>query len=227
MTVTITLVAQPDIVYTTDAVPKASPLTALPLIETTPLPVVLQAPPATVSASMVVVPTHTLNVPVIVAGAVFIVIILVTMHPVPREYVITLVPVPTPFTRPLREPTVAAKVLLLLHVPPPEPFERVIVSLAHKADPPIMGPGERLIVTDVTATHPAGEVYLITSVPVVTPVTAPVDPTVAMLVVMLTQVPPAGLPLSVMIAPTHSAEGPVITGMGFTVTTVDVLHPAV
>ena len=56
-------------------------------------------------------------------------------------------------------------------------------------------------------------------VPVVTHVTLPAK-TVATVGKVLLHVPLVGLPLSVIIAPIHSAVGPVIVGVGLTVTIV-------
>lgn len=64
-------------------------------------------------------------------------------------------------------------------------------------------------------------------VPVVRPVIAPVaDPIVATEVVALAHVPPVVASVSVMLAPTHKADGPLIAaGNGFTVTVVFLKHP--
>jgi hypothetical protein len=56
------------------------------------------------------------------------------------------------------------------------------------------------------------------------PVTLP--PTiVATVVTELVHAPPEGLSLSVIIAPTHSAVGPVIVGIAFTVTIAVLAQP--
>jgi len=61
-------------------------------------------------------------------------------------------------------------------------------------------------------------------VPVVIPVTLP-PTTVATVVAELLHVPPAGPALSVITAPTHSAVGPVIVGIAFTVTIAVLAQP--
>ena len=135
-----------------------------------------------------------------------------------------VVPTATPVTVPLSEPTVAAAALLLIHTPPPMESLKVVVSFAHTADGPIMAVGERLTVIVVLALQPANDVYVITVVPVATPKTLPAK-TVATVVTELTHVPPIGLSLSVIIAPTHSAVGPVMIGIGFTVTIAVLAQP--
>ena len=64
-------------------------------------------------------------------------------------------------------------------------------------------------------------------VPSATPDTTPVVlPMVAVAVVVLIQVPPATASLNVMVAPTHTALGPVIAaGMVYTAIVVLTLHP--
>ena len=64
-------------------------------------------------------------------------------------------------------------------------------------------------------------------VPRATPLTTPVVlPMVAVAVVVLIQVPPATPSLSVIVAPTHTADGPVIAvGIVYTATVVLTLQP--
>ena len=64
-------------------------------------------------------------------------------------------------------------------------------------------------------------------VPSATPLTIPeVLPMVAMVVVVLIQVPPATASLSVIVAPTHTAPGPVMAaGIVYTATVVLTLQP--
>ena len=62
-------------------------------------------------------------------------------------------------------------------------------------------------------------------VPVATPVITPVsEPAAATEGVTLNQVPP-GAEVSVIPAPMHTADGPLITGNGFTVTVVVAAQP--
>ena len=62
---------------------------------------------------------------------------------------------------------------------------------------------------------------------VVPPVTMPDPrPTVAVAVVPLSHVPPEGVPVSVVVAPSHTASGPEIaTGSGLTDTIIVRTHP--
>ena len=135
-------------------------------------------------------------------------------------------PADTPVTVPVSEPTVATVVLVLVHDPPPAGSLSVTVSLAHTLAGPLIVVGERLTVIVVCALHPAGVVYAITVDPVVPPVTIPVGPIVAIEVFTLLQVPPAGVLVSDIVAPTQTAVGPVMAvGNRFTVTTAVRTHP--
>jgi hypothetical protein len=79
-TVTSAALVQPDNVYVTIAVPLDTPLTMPVLLPTDAIPSAdeLHVPLDGVLAKVVVVPIHTLRVPVIVDGVVFTVITLVT-----------------------------------------------------------------------------------------------------------------------------------------------------
>jgi hypothetical protein len=86
-----------------------------------------------------------------------------------------------------------------------------------------MVPGNALIVIAFVAKHPVGNAYVITSVPVATPVTVP-DATVALLLLLLHVPPPASV--SNMLPYWHTAAGPPIAvGNELTVTTAVVLQP--
>lgn len=56
--------------------------------------------------------------------------------------------------------------------------------------------------------------------PVETPVTTPRELTVAMPGAPLVQLPPPGVPVSVMVVPTHTAVGPTMTSAGLTINEV-------
>ena len=71
---------------------------------------------------------------------------------------IAAVPVPTAETMPVTEPTVAAAVLLLLHVPIVGASDRIVVVPVQRAWGPRMGPGCRFTVTMVVAMQLAGVV---------------------------------------------------------------------
>jgi len=84
-TVTTALALQPAFVYTIVSTPAATPPTVPADTVAIPAFAVVHTPPAVASTSVVAAPTHTLINPVIAAGDAFIVIILVTVHPVPSE----------------------------------------------------------------------------------------------------------------------------------------------
>lgn len=115
-------------VYVIFARPALTPLTSpLPdTVATDALPV-LHVPLPLKLYNVVVLPSHTLAVPVITTGSGFTVTDAVRRQPVPNVYVIVALPALAPLTSPLTL-TVATDVLLLLHVPPPSVLLRVLTS---------------------------------------------------------------------------------------------------
>jgi hypothetical protein len=114
-----------------------------------------------------------------------------------------------PVTRPEAEPTVATDDVPELQVPPPASLN-VVVAAAQIGVVPVIAEGRPFTVTDAVTKQLAPEVKVIVVVPVATPATIPEDePTVATVVALLLQVPPAAS-LSVMVEPTHTAPGPAI-----------------
>lgn len=140
---------------------------------------------------------------------------------------IVVTPGDIPVTTPEDEPTVAIDVLALVHIPPVGEAGNVRVLPTHTCAPvdiPITGVGFTVIV--VVAKQPVDNIYVITTVPADTPVTTPDDePTTAIDVLLLLQVPPDGEPASVIVLPTHTCVGPDMVGVGLTVITTVVKHP--
>ena len=67
---------------------------------------------------------------------------------------------------------------------------------------------------------------MIVATPAVTPVTIPVDPTVAIDILLLLHVPPVVISDNVIVLPGQTCVRPVIdAGAGFTVIGVTTLHP--
>ena len=67
---------------------------------------------------------------------------------------------------------------------------------------------------------------MITAIPALAPVTIPdEEPTVATAMGLDVHTPPAGLPVSVMDDPTQTLVGPVITGVGSTVNSIEAKQP--
>jgi hypothetical protein len=77
----------------------------------------LQVPPAVADDSEVVLPAHSVDVPVIEAGTALTDISLLVLQPVPSVYTIVAVPVVIPVTFPVAA-SIAAVVARLLHAPP-------------------------------------------------------------------------------------------------------------
>jgi hypothetical protein len=204
-------------------VPAAMPLTtpAASMVATAGL-LLLQAPPVLVVLSVVVVPTHVLSVPVMAAGSGLTVTILVSWQPpAPIVYVTSHVPADMPLTTPEPKPMVAMPGQATLQVPPAGEPMAVVVDPAHTCKVPVMAVGSGLMSTTTERWQPVGSVYIMLAVPDVRPDTMPVPaPTVATAVLLLLQVPPVLVVLSVVVCPTQALVLPVITaGSGFTVAT--------
>jgi hypothetical protein len=83
----------------------------------------------------------------------------------------------------------------------------------------IVETGAVITVTTLVVIQPVANVYVIVVVPLATPVTAPVpDNTVAIAVLLLAQVPPPDVLVSVMVETGHTDDGPpMAAGSGLTV----------
>ena len=113
----------------------------------------VHVPPAGVEFSVVVNPTQTASVPVIVVGLGFTVTIAVLIHPVLSMYVIIDVPAVTPVTIPVDDPTVALP-LLLLHVPPAGVEFNVVVKPTQTLKTPVIAVGFGFTVTMAVLIQP-------------------------------------------------------------------------
>ena len=111
-----------------------------------------------------------------------------------------------PVTMPV-EPMEAIAELLLLHVPPPVPSNKLVVRPEHTVFVPVIGEGNELTVTTTLAAQ-APIVYDIVAVPFVTPVTTPVTDTepVPGLTLLHTPLPVASLRL--VVRPWHTDKLP-------------------
>lgn len=116
----------------------------------------LHVPPPIPSLSVVVRPTHTLNVPVIVDGSGFTLTVAVVAQPVlVSVYVITVAPEEIPVTAPVVLPTVPTAGVLLLQVPPGVPSVSVEADPTQTFNVPVIVAGSALTVTVLIATQPA------------------------------------------------------------------------
>ena len=87
--------------------------------------------------------------------------------------------------------------------------------------------GSGLTVTITEFEQPPAVVYIMVVVPPLIPVTIPVEPTVATLVMVLSHVPPALMSESEVVEPAQRTAVPVIgAGSGLTVTTIVAIQPA-
>lgn len=123
-----------------------------------PVVLLLQVPPLVVVLNIVDEPAQTAAVPVIAAGDGITVIPVVTMQPVPSEYVIVTVPAATPVTSPLVLFTVARAALLLLHSPPEGVDTSVVMAPMHTVPAPVIAVGAVLTFTVVVTEQAVGKV---------------------------------------------------------------------
>lgn len=153
-------------------------------------------------------------------------------HTLVTLYDIVSRPGATPVTTPAVL-TVAMVVLALVQVPPVTASARVPVDPTHTTDAPVMVPasGSGFTVTACIAIadpHMLVTVYLIVSTPAATPVTIPVDPTVASVVLALLHAPPVVASASIIVSPAHTDDPPVMlpaTGKALTVIGALMRHP--
>jgi hypothetical protein len=187
----------------------------------------LHVPPPVPSLSVVVAPAHTVVIPVIPTGGACTATATVARQPVGRVYVINTLPVDSPVTIPVEEPTIAISVLPLLQVPPTERSLSDVVVPVQILVAPVIKPGSGLTVTVIVVKQPEPIVYVIVSTPADTPLTTPVlKPTEATDRLPLVQWPPEAVSLSAVVEPTHTDLIPVIPeGLAYTVTGIVVSQP--
>jgi len=186
-------------------------------------------PPVDAFVNVVVAPLHKVLVPAIDAGFALTVITKVALGVHPFEYVITVVPWDIPVTIPDTLPIVAIAVFELDHVPPPTELLNVAVPPMHNTEVPEISAGVVLTdTTNVAGEHPFSRSYDIVLFPILTPVTIPVLPTVAIEVVEDVHIPPDGEEDNDEPEPTHAIVEPVIAegeAMMVTVVTTGVPQP--
>ena len=96
--------------------------------------------------------------PLIADGSGFTVTGVVIIQPVDNAYVIVVVPANTPLTTPVPPPTVATKVLLLVHAPNPVASDKEVVKPAQTFVVPVIAAGNGFTVTNAVMTQPVGRV---------------------------------------------------------------------
>jgi hypothetical protein len=112
-------------------------------------------PPVVVLARVVILPSHTTAVPVIVAGSAFTVRTVEVVQPEPRAYVIVVVPAATPVTTPDAS-IVAFAGVPLVHVPPVVTLFNVVVRPSQTVSVPVIVAGSALTVTVAVVMQPVG-----------------------------------------------------------------------
>jgi len=138
------------------AIPAATPFTVPPVTPAIAVLLLLQVPPGVASLSIVVLPTHTCNTPVMGAGDGFTTSVKVIWQVVAVSvYVIVAEPVATPVTAPVTEVTEAVVGRLLLHVPPGVASVSIIVWPWHTVGLPMIVAGKGFTVTVIELLQPA------------------------------------------------------------------------
>lgn len=116
----------------------------------------VHVPPEGVLERVVVLPTHVLAAPDIVAGSGFTVAVTERKHPVGSTYETIDVPAATPLIIPLVLPMSATDVVPLIQVPPIVTFERVVVDPSHITGTPEIDAGTEFTVTTDVVKQPVG-----------------------------------------------------------------------
>jgi hypothetical protein len=147
VTVFVTIQLPPRLYVITD-VPAIMPSTTpdVPTVATAVVPLV-HVPEVVASNRVTESPVHTLPGPVISAGALLTVTVVVAIHPVGSLNVICAVPAAMPDTTPVAEPTVAMPVALLLHVPAPLASASVVDDSAQTLVVPVIAAGSGFTAT--------------------------------------------------------------------------------
>lgn len=109
------------------------------------------------------------------------------------------------------DPMVATPTLPLDQVPPDGDEANVVVAPVHTFAVPVIGLAEVFTVITKVAKQPPLSVYVITAVPPETPETMPLmEPTVAIPVLPLVQMPPVGDDVKAVVEPEHTLVAPVM-----------------
>ena len=200
------------VVYTTVSTPGITPLTTpvkLPIVATED-DEILQVPPDVESVNTVIPEAHNEGVPEINAGIPLTVNDAVE-KPQPDVYVIVAIPEETPMAIPEELPIAAIAVELVVHTPPVDASVNVALPPVQIEVEPDIAPGAAPPIVTLVITTPQTQVYVIVAVPAATPVTTPVvDDTVAILVLLLDQVPPETESVKVVVPPIQAVVIPAI-----------------
>jgi len=128
---------------------------------------------------------------------------------------------------PVELPTDAIPELLLVHIPPVEASEKVVVDVWQTELAPVIGAGEFVTTADDVIKHPVDNIYVIVTGPPDIPDIIPVDdPTAIIAELELVHVPPKVALLKVLVVLMYRLVDPEITaGDELTVIVVVVEQP--
>ena len=107
-------------------------------------------------------------------------------------------------------PIVATVVAPEVHIPPLLLLLNVADDPMHILDEPVIMDGNPLTVIVFVTKQPVGNVYVMFAVLAAMPVMIPVDPTVAVVMLLLLHVPPDVTSVKAVVNPTHAVGVPVI-----------------
>ena len=115
----------------------------------------------------------------------------------------------------------------LIHVPPGDESDKIVVRPKQTLLMPLTATGSGFTVTPTVAIQPVGKVYVIIAVPASAPPTVPVPtPTTATEISLLDQTPPAVISVSAIVNPAQTFVVPVMAaGSAYTVTIVLARQP--
>lgn len=115
-----------------------------------------------------------------------------------------------PVTIPVLEPMVATEPSLLLHEPPEVASDSVLAAPAQRLLLPVIAVGKALTVTVRIVTQPAADVYVMTTLPALIPITTPEPSTVARVLSPEVQLPPVVASDNDVVEPTQTPAVPVM-----------------
>lgn len=136
------------------------------------------------------------------------------------------VPVSIPDTIPLEDPIAAMALLLLVQTPPGVALDSVVVPPMHRFESPAIGLGDGITVNTVEDEHPIAPQHTTVATPGAKAIAMPVLIDIAIAKDELDHVLPGIELVNVAEPPSGIVAGPVITGVGLTVTIAVTAQPA-
>lgn len=203
----------PESVNVNVTVPADTPVTNPAFVTVAMALLLLTHVPPVEGVKVMVAPTHKVVSGALTVGCCTEIKLVVLIQPVPESVNVNVtVPADTPVTNPAFV-TVAIALLLLTHVPPLEGLKVIVAPTQRLAEGALTIGNALMVIDDVALLQPVPEsVNVKVTEPADTPVTTPAFVTVAIALLLLTQVPPLD-EVKVMVVPTHRlVEGALTAG---------------